>query len=117
MLITILFPRLFVLAMNKECLGEDMRRILGADGGGEGLWRRRLLVWEEECVRECSVLLHNIVLQDNVHDVWRWSLDHIHGYSVREAYRFLTTYGELVDMNLVDDIWHKNIPSKVSLFV
>ena len=57
------FPRLFDLALNKESLVEDMRRILGAKGGGDGLWRRCLLAWEEESVRECSVLLHNIVLQ------------------------------------------------------
>ena len=81
------------------------------------LSRRRLLAWEEESVRECSVLLHNIVLQENDHDVWRWTLDPVHGYSVREAYRFITSSGDLVNMNFVDDIWHNNIPSKVSLFV
>jgi len=92
-----------------------MRRMLEAIG--RGLWRRRLLAWEEEGVRECSALLHNTILQDNVNDVWRWSLDPIHAYSVREAYHFLTTYGEPENGNLVDNIWHKYIPSKVSLFL
>jgi len=68
-------------------------------------------------VRECSVLLHNIVLQEKVHDVWRWLLDPIQGYSVRGAYRFLTTSGEPFDRTLVDDVWQKHIPSRVSLFV
>lgn len=44
-------------------------------------------------------------------------LDPTHGYTVREAYRFLTNNGEPVDRTLVDDVWHKHIPSKVSLFV
>lgn len=44
-------------------------------------------------------------------------LDPTHGYMVREAYCFLTNNGELVDMTLVDDVWHKHIPPKVSLFV
>ncbi|RHN78641.1 putative reverse transcriptase zinc-binding domain-containing protein [Medicago truncatula] len=57
------------------------------------------------------------LLQDIVHDTWRWLFDPTHGYMVREAYRFLTNNGELVDMTLVDDVWHKHIPSKVSLFV
>lgn len=71
----------------------------GYGGGwrGEWLWRCLLLAWEEESGRECVVLLHNIVLQENVHDAWRWLLDPIHGYSVRGAYRFLTTSGETVD--------------------
>jgi hypothetical protein len=81
------------------------------------VWRRRLLAWEEESVRECSVLVHNVVLQDNVSDTWRWMLDPVHGYSVREAYRFITSSGVQVDRSLVDDVWHKLIPSKVSLFV
>jgi hypothetical protein len=46
-----------------------------------------------------------------------WLLDPIHGYVVRDAYRFLTNSGEQMDRNLVADIWHRNIPTKVSLFV
>lgn len=36
---------------------------------------------------------------------------------MQEAYRFLTNNGNSVDRTLVDDIWHKQIPSKVYLFV
>lgn len=36
---------------------------------------------------------------------------------MRGAYRFLSTSGEPVDMTLVDDVWRKQIPLKVSLFV
>jgi len=80
-------------------------------------WRRRLLAWEEESVRECSALFRNIVLQENAHDTWRWLLHPSHGYTVRESYRFLTNNGNLVHRLTVDDVWHKGIPSKVSLFV
>lgn len=68
-------------------------------------------------MRECSGLLHNVVLQENISDEWRWLLDPSHGYSVRGAYRFLTNSGDVVDRTLVDDIWHRQIPSKVSLLV
>lgn len=37
------------------------------------------------------MLLHNIVLHDNVYNTWRWLLDPIHGYSVRGSYCFLTS--------------------------
>ena len=88
-------------------------------GGGEKGVRveRRLLAWEEESLRECSDMFHNIVLPVDVTDSWRWLLDPVHGYSVRDPYRFLTNSGDQVDRSLVDDVWHRNIPVKVSLFV
>lgn len=85
--------------------------------GAAWVWRRHLLAWEEDSMRECLTLLSNIVLQENVTDQWKWMLDPINGYSVRETYRFITTYVEPVDRNLVVNVWHKQIPSKVSLFV
>ena len=44
-------------------------------------------------------------------------MDPIHGYSVRESYRYIMHSGLTLDNNLADDIWHKFIPSKVSLMV
>jgi len=52
-------------------------------------------------VRECSVLLSNVILQENIQDHWRWVLDPIHGYSVSDF----------------NDVWHKLVPVKVSIFV
>jgi len=94
-----------------------MSRLGWADCGGAWVWRRRLLAWEEESVRGRSILLYNVVLHDQTHDTWKWLLDPIHGYSMRDAYRFFTTTGVVVVRNLTGDIWHNNIPSKVSLFV
>jgi len=83
---------------------EEMARLGWAEGGMAWVWRRQLLAWEEDSVRECILLLHNVVLQVNVFDKWRWLLDLIHGYSVREAYRHITTFGEQMDRSLVDDV-------------
>nr|ABN08531.1 hypothetical protein MtrDRAFT_AC157488g19v2 [Medicago truncatula] len=87
-----------------ECLVAEARRDIGAVGGGERVWRCRLFAWEEESERKCSVLLHNTVLQKNVHDAWHWLLDPIQGYSVKGAYRFLTTSDDRLDRTLVDDV-------------
>jgi len=111
------FPRLYELTLNKECSVAEAKRNLCAVGGVERVWRRHLIAWDEESVMECSILLDNTVLQDNVLDAWRWLLDPIHGYSVKGAYHFLTTTGAPLDRNTVDDVWHKHIPSKVSVFV
>lgn len=62
------FPCLFDLAVDKECKVADMGQLGWAIDGRAWEWRHRLFAWEDECVRECSVLLHNIVLQDTVSD-------------------------------------------------
>jgi hypothetical protein len=50
------FFRLFGLAVFKECSVEEMSTLGWMEGGGAWVWRRRLLAWEEESVRECSIL-------------------------------------------------------------
>jgi hypothetical protein len=80
------------------------------------VWRRRLLVWEEDGVRECVTLLNNIVLQENIQDQWRWLLDPIHGYTVKGTYCFLTNSAVQVSTGAGLDVWHKCVPCKVSVF-
>ena len=111
------FPRLFDLSDCKESTVEEMSRLGWEEEGLVWVRRRRLLAWEEESVRECSAMSHNFVLQDNVHDTWRWQLDPIRGYSVRESYRYITNLDVMIDRTLVDDVWFKQVPSKVSLLV
>jgi hypothetical protein len=81
-----------------------------------GVWRRCLLAWVEESVTECSVLLHDIVLQDHLLDRWRWLLDPFTGYTVKGTYHFLTTVDAPPDRGMFDDVWHMQAPLKVSLF-
>jgi len=61
--------------------------------------------------------MYNVVLRDTSIDTWRWLLDPIHGYTARGTYHFLTTSGADVHISHVDEVWHKCIPVKVSLFV
>jgi len=98
------FPRLFELAVEKESTVVDMWSLSWEEDWGLWVWRRRLFAWEEESVRECYVLLHNIVLQNTVHDSWWWFLDSVHGYSVWGVYRHLTSTCDVVDRSLVDDV-------------
>lgn len=73
--------------------------------GGEGWkWRRHLLAWGEESVRDCCYLLLNIVLHADVVDKWRWLLDPINRYSVSGVYHFLMTTDDPIDRGLIDDV-------------
>ena len=56
------FPHLFDLSVDKGVTVEVMASRGWGVGGGAWMWRRRLFAWEEECVKECCVLLHDIVL-------------------------------------------------------
>lgn len=66
-------------------------------------------------MRECVNLLNNIVLQDNIQDKWWWLLDPI-GYTVKGTYCFLTNMEGQVTSGVGFDVWHRRVPSKVSLF-
>jgi len=49
----------------------NIELIIGWGEEGEARkWRRKLLIWEEEQVRDSCELLSNIVLQPNIHDKW-----------------------------------------------
>jgi hypothetical protein len=114
--LNIQFSRLYELSVHKDVLVEEMAR-LGWEVGGSGwVWRRRLMAWEEDSVRECASLLNNVVLQENNPNQWRWLLDPIHGYTVSGTYRFLTTIVDHAVAGVLNDVWHKVVPSKVSLF-
>ncbi|XP_039687874.1 uncharacterized protein [Medicago truncatula] len=86
------------------------------EGSNGWVWRRRLLAWEEESMRECITLLDDVVLHVHIQDRWRWLLDPVHGYSVGGTYRFLTNSEDQVANDVFTDVWHKLVPTKVSLF-
>ena len=84
------YPRLFALAMTRGRTMAEMAYLGWEIGGGAWVWRRRLFAWKEEELRECSLSLSNIILQEDTNDKWRLLLDPIHGYSVNGAYQYLT---------------------------
>jgi len=53
----------------------------------------------------------------NASDSWRWLLGTVQGYSVKKAYHHITNNDVQVDRSRVDNVWHRHIPAKVSLFV
>jgi len=72
-------------------------------------WRRRLLAWEEEQVRECSDSLTNIILQSTIYDRWLWQLHVSRSYNVASVYHYLILTYSIIT-------WNKEVPLKVNLF-
>lgn len=110
------FHQLFYLVVHRECSVADMTVLSWEEGGSGWVWRRGLLSWEEEFMREFCVLLHNVVLQDHVNDSWKWLLEPTQGYSVRRTYHFLTASYEVLDAGHIFNVWHEVVPSKISVF-
>jgi len=68
------FSLLFELSDNKMAIASEMRHLVWGEGGEAWKWYMRLWAWEEDLLRECSVLLNSIILQDDVNDRWLWIL-------------------------------------------
>lgn len=114
--LSVRFRRLFDLSVNKSISVSDMS-LLGWDDGGEAWkWRRRLWDWEEELVVECRTLLSNVLLQAHSLDQWLWQPDPDGGYSVRGAYQLLTVTDNNNFGAEIALVWHKQVPTKVSIF-
>jgi hypothetical protein len=85
-------------------------------GGETWAWKRQLRVWEEELLRECQNLLHDLFLQAQCSNIWQWQHDPNSGFSVRGAYKLLTSQ-RYVTLDAAEElIWHKQVPLKVSIF-
>ncbi|XP_045797924.1 uncharacterized protein LOC123892139 [Trifolium pratense] len=91
-----------------------------ASGWGEGgeawVWRRQLRAWEEEMLGECQSLLLTIILQTHSFDRWQWRPEPDTGYSVRGAYKLLTSHVSATLDDADNLIWHPQVPLKVSIF-
>jgi hypothetical protein len=110
------FPRLYDLSMFKEASVAKMCQLRWGDDVQVSCWRRGLFVWEEELVGELKSLLHMVVLQVDKEDRWLWNLETSHVYSVRSAYKLLTTQPPTASVVSVSSLWNKDIPLKVVLF-
>ena len=110
------FSRLFHLADNKiSTMAEKFSFGKGEDGEAWKWWHR-LLAWEEDQVRECCVILTNVVLQPSTHDMWLWHLHSSHKYNVTSVYNYLLSLVNLVAANHIKAIWNDEAPSRANLF-
>lgn len=86
-----------------------MGAVPGYEGGASFPGRRSVL-------GSVFFFLHDIVLQEHILDRWKWLLDPFNGYSMKGTYDFLSTIDGSLARGLFDNVWHKHVPLKVSLF-
>ncbi|GAU18134.1 hypothetical protein TSUD_248350 [Trifolium subterraneum] len=114
-----LFPRLFLISVQKECSVFEVGG--GVSGRWDLKWRRNLFVWEEE-LRELLVNVLTPIQLINKEDEWRCHYFNGSLFSVSSLYKYLS--GIIIppisrDPELVRDLgflWESLAPSKVIVF-
>jgi hypothetical protein len=119
--LAVVFPRLFSLANQKDCMVCDLVNFVGDNRLWNFSWRRNLFHWEEELVKRLREMLDSVVFSME-EDCWRWLPDLDGDFSVKSAYNLLVKElltEEELDDSLVDvfgKIWESPAPSKVIAF-
>jgi len=113
------FSRHFDLVDNKMTTVAKMYSLEwgGGEGGEAWKWRRQLFSWEEKQLRECCVILSNIVLQPNSPNTWFWHLQASNNYNVTSAYNYMFSSVNIMEADHSNNIWNKEVPLKVNFFV
>ncbi|GAU32048.1 hypothetical protein TSUD_214030 [Trifolium subterraneum] len=120
-LLSVKFPRLFSLSLNKEETVNELVVVGESTISWNFSWRRNLFLWEEDCVSLLLADLESVNLSRD-EDKWRWVLDPEGCFSVKSAYDSLSK--EIVvgsslrpfESLIFKNIWESPAPSKVIIF-
>jgi len=116
------FPRLYMISEQKSLTVNQMGSWLDQNWMWNLLWRRRMLVWEEEQLSNLNNLLLSVSPEQDNQDKWVWSFDNSGCYSSKSAYQRLvytqspyqTSNTDLEEALKV--VWKSLAPSKVNIF-
>lgn len=94
-----------------------MSRIITQSRGDQWRWRRKhIFLLGGGFVCAVIYFLDNIILQYSVTDSWFWKLDLAYGYLVKGVYKWLPSDDQQAQAPIIDILWNKAMPLKVSLF-
>ncbi|GAU47276.1 hypothetical protein TSUD_94650 [Trifolium subterraneum] len=109
--------RLGIVVQGVGCTLWDRERAFARRGRSMSSWWREIARIRDEVADIGGGWFGaSVVRKDRSVDMWLWRPDPIRGYSVREAYRFLTSHQPISMIDADDLIWHKQVPLKVSSF-
>ncbi|GKV16853.1 hypothetical protein SLEP1_g27427 [Rubroshorea leprosula] len=84
-----IFPRLFLLATEKNCSIYDMGHWVDGCWFWRFQWRRRLRAWEEDKLKQLTEAIQHIKPTQDKKDNWSWRLHGEGKYTTRSAYEQL----------------------------
>ena len=98
-----IFSRLLILMTKKMAIVTYMFSLSWEEGGEAWKWWRQFLAWEKEQVIECCILLHPIVLQVNVSNMWM-QLHASSKFNISSACNYLFLMGQNYNIDHSFDI-------------
>jgi hypothetical protein len=118
--LSLLFPRLFSISLQKEASVEELLKVEDGRRWWDFHWRRNLFQWEVERVDLLIDRLVNVSLISR-EDGWRWAPNPDEGFSVKSAYDVLMEGVDrpllnAFDLSLFSRLWESPAPSKVVAF-
>jgi hypothetical protein len=118
--LSLLFPRLFSISLQKEASVEELLKVEGGRRWWDFRWRHNLFQWEVEKVDLLVDRLVNVSLSSR-EDGWRWAPNPDEGFSVKSAYDVLMEGVDrpllnAFDLSLFSRLWESPAPSKVVAF-
>jgi hypothetical protein len=117
----IVLPRLYSIAIQKDCTVADMRIAVDGEFIWNFEWRRRLFVWEENLVDQLKEALALVVLSDD-RDSWVWVPNNSGAFSVKYTYWSIINLFIPQDLIAINEsqafvsLWNCSAPSKVQAF-
>ncbi|GLT95879.1 hypothetical protein SLE2022_135360 [Rubroshorea leprosula] len=109
------FPRLFLLAADKNCTVQDMGEWTNGNWTWKLKWRRQLRAWEEDLALQLMAVIEGQQPTYGKQDEWSWKMGKTGHYTVKTTYEILSNREEDVVVNH-KKMWKSSIPSKVSVF-
>ncbi|GKV14960.1 hypothetical protein SLEP1_g25758 [Rubroshorea leprosula] len=108
-----IFPRLFLLATEKNCSIYDMGHWTDGCWVWRFQWRRILRAWEEDKLNQLTEAIQHIKPTQDKKDNWSWRLHGEGKYTTRSAYEQLV---KKEDNKLMEyrKLWSAQVPSKMA---
>lgn len=116
--LAIMFPRLFLLADQKEALVKDMWRHRQNSWGWDIILRRNGFVWEQELIQQLYLVLENRYIQLSVPDLRVWKYSDTGTYTTKSAYSLLSLEANVQEpKETFLQLSRVRIPSKASYLI
>ncbi|GKU85336.1 hypothetical protein SLEP1_g16 [Rubroshorea leprosula] len=111
------YDRLYRLSKDKDALISDIGDWSEREWQWRWRWRRPLFAWEHNLLQELQLELQGVQIKQGQQDNWIWKNGQKEGYSVRSAYKMLSSKPREAEAAVYTTIWNKHVPFKVTAFV
>ncbi|GKV09906.1 hypothetical protein SLEP1_g21339 [Rubroshorea leprosula] len=112
----VMFPRLSYLSTDRQSTVQQMGEWIGGSWRWRLKWRRRLSTREQDQETQLRSTIQNVQVRKDADDRWWWRYEKDGEYTVKSAYKMLTTTEEGDEIKCLKRCWNLTIPLKICAF-